>query len=445
MTSDYTQDVEFNSAFGALQTPVHMFTAAMVCGVGAPPLDRPFRFLDLACGNGLTVALLADAYPHAEFVGIDINPAHIRRAGARAVAAGLTNVTFLEGDILSLRPETHEPFDYCALGGLYAWLDPQRQAAARAFVGAVLRPGGLAYVDYSTMPGMAQTAPLYHMLQRLSAGLKGDSAERLSLSAGVLDRMRQAGAAFFSAQPVATKRLQSLIANAAADEAHEVLNFQGQALWSCDVIAAFADDGLDYVGNCGLHHNMAELSPRPELFEYWSDQPPALQQLLFDTAWNVSQRKDLYRRRGGEQPARLSDAIGALSFYAAPGALSAARLNQLAARIPRAGLSAWGVAAVAEALEHSATFADLLNGAHARGVGEAEAETLITRLLALRLVSIAVAPPAPPVAPDAARMPSALNRALLDEDLAKENARPLASPVAGSRVLLPLTDRIFLA
>ena len=138
MSSQYTQDVEFNSGFGALQTPIHLYTAASLCGVSAAPVNRHFRYLDLACGNGLTLSLLADAYPFAEFVGIDINPDHINGARERARSAGLSNLQFIEADIADLVAEKFEAFDYCAISGVYSWLDTDRRRQTRQFARGVL-------------------------------------------------------------------------------------------------------------------------------------------------------------------------------------------------------------------------------------------------------------------------------------------------------------------
>ena len=165
MKSQYTQDVEFNSGFGSLQTPIHLFTAAILCGYDQLDVTRPFRYLDLACGNGHTLTLLADAYPQADFVGIDINPAHIEKANSIAERAGLTNVTFIQGDVVDLNSADYQPFDICAVSGVFSWLDQGRQKSLLSFVHDIVRKGGLFYLDYSAQPGMSQNATVYKMIQ----------------------------------------------------------------------------------------------------------------------------------------------------------------------------------------------------------------------------------------------------------------------------------------
>ena len=446
MTSDYTQDVSFNSGFGALQTPVHMFTAALICGCAAPGIDKPFRYLDLACGNGLTLALLADAYPHGEFVGVDINPAHINEAKERANTASLKNVTFIESDITDLKPTDFDVFDYGALGGAYAWLDEGRRKAARDFVASVLRPGGLFYVDYSAQPGMAQTAPLYRLLQRLSAEEGGDSATRLTKAATKLDDLRKAGAVFFKKHPIAAARLESILRNPAEDEAHEVLNFQGYGLWSADVIEDFRGSGFSYAGNCGLHHNLPELSPSASMLKGHQSLPTPLSELFFDVAWDVAQRKDLYVKDGGGEVVLFLSQLAEMPVLAMPDALHKEQRANLAKRLPSSVLDGQVCDAIERVAPEARTFGDLVEELKRREFGDGAIEDALKQLLAMRLLTIGASFAGEAVLKGGGyRMISPLNAMLLEEDLNKEQARPFSSPVVGSRVLLPLKDRLYLA
>ena len=335
MTSDYTQDVEFNSGFDALQTPVHMFTAAVICGAKPPPITEAFRYLDLACGNGLTLALLADAYPHAEFVGIDINPNHIARATTRANAAQLSNLRFFEGDIAHLDPKDFGIFDYCAVSGVYSWLDSERRARTREIVAQMTKAGGLIYLDYSSLPGMAQTAPLYRLLRELTKASTGSSAERLTAATKYADQMRKDGARFFAANPLASARLQAIMENPAEDEAHEVLNLQENGFWSGDVIRDMDACGSMFLANAGLHHNLSSLSASPETSEQQQQMPVDLQQTLFDVQWNVHQRRDIYIRSHAKNPDfELASALGETPYYFMPGALSIEHRRSLAKSLP---------------------------------------------------------------------------------------------------------------
>ncbi len=445
MASTYTQDVEFNSGFDALQTPVHMFTAAVICGATPPPLTEAFRYLDLACGNGLTLALMADAYPHGEFVGIDINPDHIARATTRANAAHLSNLRFVEGDIADLDPEDFGVFDYCAVSGVYSWLDRDRRARTREIIAQMTKAGGLIYLDYSSQPGMAQTAPLYRLLRELAKSSGGSSAERLTSATKQADRMRQDGARFFAANPLASARLQAIMENPPEDEAHEVLNLQENGFWSADVIQDMAECGSIFLANAGLHHNLPSLSSSPEASERQKDWPVDLQQMHFDVQWNVHQRRDIYIRNCVQSSDfDLAAALGETPYYSMPDALSIEHRRSLAKSLPNFDFCSNEASAFAEAATKGGTFGALFDRLSLLGMA-AEASTALARhFLAARILSVAPGSPASFASGGDVEMASALNRMILIEDIGSEHARPFASPVAGSRVLLPLKDRLYL-
>lgn len=67
------------------------------------------RVLDLGCGNGHAVNVAAQAFPAAQFLGIDIDDDLIARAEAERTALGLTNAAFAVGDATELAPQP--PFD----------------------------------------------------------------------------------------------------------------------------------------------------------------------------------------------------------------------------------------------------------------------------------------------------------------------------------------------
>ncbi|MDH2430740.1 class I SAM-dependent methyltransferase [Sphaerisporangium sp. TRM90804] len=100
---------------------------------------RPYsRILDVGCSEGVFTRYLADAYPGAEVVGMDISARAIERAralhGARA--------SFVQADILGHPPAHRFDLVFCAETLYYIGRgDRLRRASAR--LGALLRPGGL--------------------------------------------------------------------------------------------------------------------------------------------------------------------------------------------------------------------------------------------------------------------------------------------------------------
>ena len=72
-------------------------------------LERGARVIDIGCGTGHALVLMAQAYPDSEFIGIDIAEDAIARARDEAADVGLDNVTFEVRDAATLDAE--DPFD----------------------------------------------------------------------------------------------------------------------------------------------------------------------------------------------------------------------------------------------------------------------------------------------------------------------------------------------
>jgi ubiquinone/menaquinone biosynthesis C-methylase UbiE len=105
--------------------------------------------LDVGCGNGQTTRLAARRAPRGHAVGLDLSAPMLARARATAAEAGLTNVTFEQGDA-QVHPLPSGRFDVAiSRFGIMFFADP---VAAFGNVGRALRPGGrLAFLCFQEM------------------------------------------------------------------------------------------------------------------------------------------------------------------------------------------------------------------------------------------------------------------------------------------------------
>ncbi len=108
---------------------------AVVKSLGITP---PLRVLDLGCGDGTTAVPLARL--GADVVGIDIATNLVAAGNKRAAEAGLTRLTFQEGDACDLQGVGDHSFDLTlsVFGAMFA---PKPFDVAREMV-RVTRPGG---------------------------------------------------------------------------------------------------------------------------------------------------------------------------------------------------------------------------------------------------------------------------------------------------------------
>ena len=103
------------------------------------PVDFAGKLLEVPVGTGVLTMPVYRDLPNAEITCLDYSEDMMRKAQARAKAAGIQNVTFLQGDVGAL-PFSDETFDIVlSLNGLHAF--PDKEAAYRETF-RVLKKGG---------------------------------------------------------------------------------------------------------------------------------------------------------------------------------------------------------------------------------------------------------------------------------------------------------------
>ena len=128
----------------------------------------PVRVLDLGTGTGAVARILAERYPQAEILGIDIAPRMIDEACALTDAP---NVRFEVADAFGL-PYEDGAFDLVALGNMIPFFDE---------LARVVAPGGEALFFFSA----GARTPIYVEPERLRRELgRRGFAEFAELSAG---------------------------------------------------------------------------------------------------------------------------------------------------------------------------------------------------------------------------------------------------------------------
>ena len=129
----------------------------------------PARILDIGTGTGAAALELADRYPAAEVIGIDVSAEMIARAEAKAGDLG-GRVRFLVADIANF--EHKQGFDLIAMLNMPPFFDT---------VAALLRPGGFVVnassygsrTPFFTPPGLLERGFERRRLRTVAAGQAG--------------------------------------------------------------------------------------------------------------------------------------------------------------------------------------------------------------------------------------------------------------------------------
>lgn len=292
MTTGYTADFFREMAPGWLDFCVRLK------GVDRPGRDGAYRYLDLGCGQGFHLCLLAAANPSAEFVGIDFRPDHIANGQQLAKAGGLANVKFVEGDFLDLAaawPSELGTFDYILLQGILSWVSPELRDAAFRSAANASAPEAVAVFGYNVPPGWLGAVPLQHVAHALNKSRDDDAALRDAIS--MFRRLRDGKAVLFDRLPQFGTHLEQLAAGSPNYLSHELLTDHWTPLWHSDV--AFELDRLrfSFVGSATIADALLPDALAPEIRAVVTDQADDhLREDVQDIAIAQAFRRDIFCR-----------------------------------------------------------------------------------------------------------------------------------------------------
>jgi len=447
----YTLDLVYPSVFVLSQTPLHLRWAAVCAGAPHKRLSAGFAYLDLGCGDGSTLNLLAACYPRGEFVGIDINADHIDLARRRAEDAGLGNVSYVQASFADLETLGLKTFDFIAIYGVYSWLSTELQRAVHSFAAGHLAADGLFGVHYACQPGTAVFDPLGNLLRTISEARQGDSSQRVQRGLEDLRRLLP-GSGFLEQNPRASELVASLARIDPGMLAHDVLNRQMHSFYSAEVHGLLGSLGMNYLGSANLLPNYPELTLSAAAWSVYRDITanagqgvaeaardfllnPVLRFDVFGKAGAAPAATDRRGRLGRVDDLYLQRATGAEDLEARRRA-SADRAADLTTAVCTAVLE------LAEA--ESVTVAGALASPALAGYQWEDVGLAIEHLFARGFLHICVqAPVTATYRSDARyRLTSALNRQLLAATAASPGAEGLASPVLGSTIAVPQGARL---
>ncbi|HEY1758842.1 MAG TPA: class I SAM-dependent methyltransferase [Bryobacteraceae bacterium] len=131
--------------------PDRLAAVARLFGMEPAPVDR-CRYLEIGCGNGNHIVSMAYHLPESQFTGVDLAEVPIANGERMRDALKIGNLTLRAGDLRDIGAEWGE-FDYIATHGVYSWVSAEVRDALMRVCKERLAPNGVAFIDYSTLPG----------------------------------------------------------------------------------------------------------------------------------------------------------------------------------------------------------------------------------------------------------------------------------------------------
>jgi SAM-dependent methyltransferase len=432
----YLTDVPYVRQFSKELAPPALRAAMALNGFAPPPADD-FDYCELGCGTGDTTNTLAAAHPRARFVGVDFNAEHVSFARGLAARGGLGNARFVERDFAELAREALPHFDYVCAHGVLSWISPETRGALLDFAAARLKPGGVLYVTYNALPGWAAVEPLRRLMLDASAGVAGSSLDRARHGASVARLLCDAGAEYFESNSTAKEMLETMLRMGLPYAAHEYFGAHWEPMYFADVATEMTARALGFIGQLPLYLNYRDLTIPPsamELFRSVSDR--ASFESLKDYAVNEFFRGDLYVK----DSAARDEAVTRSYLETTPfGTLAPAEHMKREVHLRHHVLHFDGPLfdAIIERLADRAwTLPELASDpALAEHGPEAVRQAVLRLLLGEQVAPMHSAPRA---------VPWEYNRRILEQRLSTKDPVVLASPVAGTGIVVPTLQAVAL-
>ena len=294
----YVTDVGYPPTFTPFLSPAWLDLTALICGFAPPARGNGFAFCELACGRGVTAAVLAVTHPEGVFHAVDLMSEHIAYGRRLVERADVANLTLHEMNFAGAASLELPRFQYIVAHGVYSWIDLQAREDLRQFIDRHLAPDGLVYLSYNAMPGWAADLPFQHLISALAQVAPGDSIAKFAAAEAALQRLNAAGVRALKASPMFThivpKQRRRLSARYFA---HEYLAPAWQPLYVTQVRAELATIGLRPVGSATLADNfdsfVLQAAQRDALAEIGDDD---LRELVRDCMLMTRLRRDLFSR-----------------------------------------------------------------------------------------------------------------------------------------------------
>ena len=293
----YMIDVEYEKSFIEPQAPILLSYATTFHKNESLNLSQPFSYLDLGCGQGTTVNMLAMIYPHADFWGVDLMPEHVKNAKSFSQKHGVKNTHFIQSDFQHLELGKLPKFDIIVLHGVWTWVTDDVKKDILRIVKNNLKPGGMVYVGYNILPGWAKYSALGELLRYFYKKQDGDALHKLDGVLSIVKDLQEAGSAFIKQDRRVEAKIDSITSrNGALYVVHEYLNEGSVPVYSKDLYKQMSDLGLQYVGSSNPVCNKPDAylsSAQSKILKKFSR--PDEKMTLHDYLIHIVFRRDIYQ------------------------------------------------------------------------------------------------------------------------------------------------------
>jgi SAM-dependent methyltransferase len=293
----YVTDVNYTFGYYGELNPLRCRLPLLMVGRHAPKIENA---CELGFGQGLSVAIHAAAQPGVNWYGTDFNPSQAAFAAEMAKRSGADAKLYDEAFADFCNRQDLPDFDFIGLHGIWTWISDQNRAILVDFIRRKLRPGGVLYISYNTLPGWSASAPIRHLMKRHAEvmGAPGQgSIGQTDAALGFIETFLGLDPLYAKANPGAVERLKLIKGQNRQYLAHEYMNRDWHPMYFADMENWLGDAKMGFASSAHTLDNLYEINMTPAQVEFMRGiSDVSLRETVRDYNTNQQFRRDYWIR-----------------------------------------------------------------------------------------------------------------------------------------------------
>ena len=293
----YVTDVDYTFGYYGELNPLRCRLPLLMVGRHAPKIENA---CELGFGQGLSVSIHAAAQPGINWYGTDFNPSQAAFAAEMARLSGSDAKLYDEAFSEFCNRQDLPDFDFIGLHGIWTWISDQNRSVLVDFLRRKLRPGGVLYISYNTLPGWSASAPIRHLMKR-HADVMGAPGQGIigqtDAALGFIDQLLGLEPLYTKNNPAAVERLKQVRGQDRQYLAHEFMNRDWHPMYFADVENWLTDAKVGFASSANTVDNLYDINMTPAQIEFMRNTPDvSLRETIRDFCVNQQFRKDYWVR-----------------------------------------------------------------------------------------------------------------------------------------------------
>lgn len=296
-SAGYVTDVNYTFGYYNELNPLRCRLPLLMVGRHAPKIENA---CELGFGQGLSVSIHAAAQPGINWYGTDFNPSQAAFAAEMVRLSGADAKLYDEAFAEFCNRKDLPDFDFIGLHGIWTWISDENRHVLVDFIRRKLRPGGVLYISYNTLPGWSASAPIRHLMKR-HADVMGAPGQGIigqtDAALGFIDQFLALEPLYAKANPGAVERLKQVKGQDRKYLAHEYMNRDWHPMYFADLERWLGDAKVGFASSAFVLDNLYELNMTPQQSEFMRAVPDvSLRETIRDFCMNQQFRRDYWVR-----------------------------------------------------------------------------------------------------------------------------------------------------